>query len=238
MRLLHLPGPVADPGVPVHIAEPQRIGPSGGVAAASAMIRSAALPAAASSPSLRRIVLTSGARSQPSTRPSPAAEPGCRPRPAAPRPAPATPASAASRSALEPVLELAVDLASAASRPVSSSAGSASSSPASGYRAPGRTPRGALAQQPPPRQHPLRITRTGPAAPNRRALTLFTVSGVQTGALPGGNAGRRGCPPDATRPSALRTVNVYTPVAAAISRSVAPAASSPAIRSASSCVSF
>ena len=34
------------------------------------MIRSAAFPAAASSPSLRRIVLTSGARSSPSTRPS------------------------------------------------------------------------------------------------------------------------------------------------------------------------
>ena len=34
------------------------------------MISSAAWPAAASSPSLRRIVLTSGARSRPSTRPS------------------------------------------------------------------------------------------------------------------------------------------------------------------------
>ena len=47
-----------------------------------------------------------------------------------------------------------------------------------------------------------------------------------------------GRPPGATRPSALRTLNVDTPVAAAISRSVAPAASSPAIRSTSSGVSF
>jgi hypothetical protein len=37
-------------------------------------------------------------------------------------------------------------------------------------------------------------------------------------------------PPAATRPSALRTLNVDTPVAAAISRSVTPAASSPVIR--------
>ena len=44
--------------------------------------------------------------------------------------------------------------------------------------------------------------------------------------------------PDPTRPSALRTLNVDTPVAAAISRSVAPAASSPVIRSTSSGVSF
>ena len=44
--------------------------------------------------------------------------------------------------------------------------------------------------------------------------------------------------PAGTRPSALRTLNVDTPVAAAISRSVAPAASSPAIRSTSSGVSF
>ena len=41
-----------------------------------------------------------------------------------------------------------------------------------------------------------------------------------------------------TRPSALRTLNVDTPVAAAISRSVAPAASSAVIRAASSGVSF
>ncbi len=44
--------------------------------------------------------------------------------------------------------------------------------------------------------------------------------------------------PAATRPSALRTLNVDTPVAAAICRRVAPAASSPVIRSTSSGVSF
>ena len=45
-------------------------------------------------------------------------------------------------------------------------------------------------------------------------------------------------PRAATRPSALRTLNVDTPVAAAISLRVAPAASSSRIRAASSGVSF
>ena len=45
-------------------------------------------------------------------------------------------------------------------------------------------------------------------------------------------------PPGRTRPSAARTVNVETPVAAAICRSVCPAASSPAIAAASAGVSF
>ena len=45
-------------------------------------------------------------------------------------------------------------------------------------------------------------------------------------------------PPGRTRPSAARTVNVETPVAAAICRSVWPPASSPAIRAASPGVSF
>jgi hypothetical protein len=44
-------------------------------------------------------------------------------------------------------------------------------------------------------------------------------------------------PPGRTRPSAARTVNVETPVAAAICRSVCPAASSLAIRAASAGVS-
>ena len=43
---------------------------------------------------------------------------------------------------------------------------------------------------------------------------------------------------DATRPSALRTLNVDTPVTAAISRNFAPAASRSRIRAASSGVSF
>ena len=47
-----------------------------------------------------------------------------------------------------------------------------------------------------------------------------------------------GRPPAATRPSALRTLNVDTPVTAAISLSLAPAASSSRIRAASSGVSF
>jgi hypothetical protein len=46
------------------------------------------------------------------------------------------------------------------------------------------------------------------------------------------------CPADGTQPSALRTLKVDTPVAAAIWRSVAPAASSPAIRSTNCGVSF
>ncbi|HJY58750.1 MAG TPA: hypothetical protein VJ418_20430 [Streptosporangiaceae bacterium] len=45
-------------------------------------------------------------------------------------------------------------------------------------------------------------------------------------------------PRAATRPSALRTVNVDTPVAAAISLRVAPAASSSPIRAASCAVSL
>ena len=47
-----------------------------------------------------------------------------------------------------------------------------------------------------------------------------------------------GRPPAATRPSALRTLNVDTPVAAAISLRVAPAASNPAIRCTSCGVSL
>ena len=58
------------------------------------------------------------------------------------------------------------------------------------------------------------------------------------GRPPAGRPPAAGRPPGATRPSALRTLNVDTPVTAAISRSVAPAASSPAIRSTSSGVSF
>ena len=46
------------------------------------------------------------------------------------------------------------------------------------------------------------------------------------------------CLADGTRPSALRTLNVDTPVAAAISPKVAPAASSSRIRAASSGVSL
>jgi MMPL family len=68
--LLHGAGAVVGAGVPVWVKEPKCLRAGGGVPAASAVISSPALPAAASSPSLRRIVLTSGARSRPSTRPS------------------------------------------------------------------------------------------------------------------------------------------------------------------------
>ena len=69
----------------------------------------------------------------------------------------------------------------------------------------------------------------------RRARTRVTVPGGRAASVFGGPR----CGPSAgTRPSALRTLTVDTPVAAAISRSVAPAASSPAIRSVSSGVSF
>ena len=56
--------------MPVDVEEPQGARAGRGVVAGQRQLSSAALPAAASPASLRRIVLTSGARSRPSTRPS------------------------------------------------------------------------------------------------------------------------------------------------------------------------
>jgi hypothetical protein len=96
-----------------------------------------------------------------------------------------------------------------------SSAGSVSSSLASEIPGARRETRdGALAQQPQPGQRPLAIA----GHPVRQ------------------HRNRRRLP--RPRPSALRTLNVDTPLATAICRSVAPAASSPAIRSTSCRVSF
>ena len=83
-------------------------------------------------------------------------------------------------------------------------------------------------------------------------LAVLVAAMRETGAQRPGAGVRAGCPlpwpasppaagawpPGRTRPSAARTVNVETPVAAAICRSVCPAASSPAIRAASAGVSF
>ena len=83
-------------------------------------------------------------------------------------------------------------------------------------------------------------------------LAVLVAAMRETGAQRPGARVRAGCPlpwpasppaagawpPGRTRPSAARTVNVETPVAAAICRSVCPAASSPAIRAASAGVSF
>jgi hypothetical protein len=86
----------------------------------------------------------------------------------------------------------------------------------------------------------------------RILLAVLVAAMRETGAQRPGAGVRAGCPlpwpasppaagawpPGRTRPSAARTVNVETPVAAAICRSVCPAASSPAIRAASAGVSF
>jgi hypothetical protein len=109
--------------------------------------------------------------------------------------------------------------------PVPSSTGSASSSPASGYRAPGANTGAAPS---PSRPH----------LASARSACRGTGSGCTGSGSPAATPTAAPCPADGTRPSALRTLNVDTPVAAAISRSVAPAASSPAIRSTSSAVSF
>jgi hypothetical protein len=83
-------------------------------------------------------------------------------------------------------------------------------------------------------------------------LAVLVAAMRETGAQRPGAGVRAGCPlpwpasppargawpPGRTRPSAAQTVNVETPVAAAICRSVCPAASSPAIRAASAGVSF
>jgi len=83
-------------------------------------------------------------------------------------------------------------------------------------------------------------------------LAVLAAAMRETGAQRPGAGVRAGCPlpwpaapptaaawqPGRTRPSAARMVNVETPVAAAICRSVCPAASSPAIRAASAGVSF
>jgi hypothetical protein len=82
-------------------------------------------------------------------------------------------------------------------------------------------------------------------ARDRGATARCRSTGGLPAALAGLTAGGRASPPAAgawppgrTRPSAARPVNVETPVAAAICRSVCPAASSPAIRAASAGVSF
>jgi len=79
------------------------------------------------------------------------------------------------------------------------------------------------------------------AAPGSGAGRL-AVSLIRPAALAGLTAGGRGLTAGgrgpAAWPSAARMVNVETPVAAAICRSVCPAASSPAIRAASAGVSF
>ena len=79
-----------------------------------------------------------------------------------------------------------------------SSAGSASSSPASGYRAPGSEHRlGALAQQPPPGQRPLPVPGHRVRQHRNRALARVIVPGVQAGAVSGGarpRAARRARP--------------------------------------------
>ena len=112
-----------------------------------------------------------------------------------------------------------------------SSAGSASSSPASGYRAPGANTGAA-----PSPSSPHRASARSPSRGTGSGSTATAASSSPPGAVFPGHDGRGH--PRATRPSALRTLNVDTPVAAAIWRSVAPAASSPAIRAASSGVSF
>jgi hypothetical protein len=112
---------------------------------------------------------------------------------------------------------------------VASRAGSASNSPASGYRAPRANTGPAPSPRSPHRaraRSPSRGTgsgSTGTAAP--RPASLFPAAAA-------------GQPADATRPSALRTLNAGPPVAAAISRRAAAAASSPAIRSTICGVSF
>ena len=114
-----------------------------------------------------------------------------------------------------------------------SSAGSASSNPASGYRAPAVNTGTAPSPSKPhwaSARSPSRGTGSGSTG-----TTAPWPASSSPAARPALSAGR---PRAATRPSALRTLNVDTPVAAAISRSVAPAASSPAIRAASSGVSF
>jgi hypothetical protein len=75
-------------------------------------------------------------------------------------------------------------------------------------------------------------------ARDRGATARCRSTGRLPAALAGLTAGGRGLAARRTRPSAARTVNVETPVAAAICRSVCPAASSPAIRAASAGVSF
>ena len=122
---------------------------------------------------------------------------------------------------------------------MASRAGSASSSPASGYRAPGVNTGSAPSPSSPHRasaRSPSRGTgsgSTGTAAPGR-----WSSSPATRLALPAAAPAAAPRPRAATRPSALRTLNVDTPVAAAISLRVAPAASSSPIRAASSGVSF
>ena len=101
---------------------------------------------------------------------------------------------------------------------------------------------GALAEQAPPGQRPL---------PSRGTGSGSTGISSSWSRGPGPGAARPASAPSpalvlagspargaGTRPSALRTVNVDTPVAAATCRSVCPAASSSPIRAVSSAVSF
>ena len=191
------------------------------------MIRSAALPAAASSPSLRRIVLTSGARSRPSTRPSARGrDPGGAFGPGLAGQGQEHHGQQRGGQPVVAVAEPAVDLAGGLQQPGCLQRGQRQQQPGQRVPGTGREDRlGALAEQPPPGQHPLPVPghrirqhRQRLARGRRLAVRLLrhaVLAGV-TVRPPG--PGR----PDRTRPSALRTVNVDTPVAAAICRSVWP----------------
>ena len=156
--------------------------------------------------------------------PAPRAGPAWRPRPGARRPGPGTPRSAAWRPARS-------SRCGACRRPGGRikqtgrlQRGQASSSPASGYRAPRRRPA----------RRPRRAAPTGPApAPRPGAPDRAAPAAARPRPPSGRPADQARCPGrrhrlrplrawlrSRTRPSALRTVNVDTPVAAAICRSV------------------
>ena len=202
------------------------------------MIRSAAWPAAASSPSLRRIVLTSGARSRPSTRPSAAGRhPGGALGPRLPGQRQEHQRQQRRGQPVEPVLEPAVDLPGGVQQAGALQRGQRQQQP--GQRIPGARGEhrlGALAQQPPPGQRPLPVPGNRVRQHRNRRARASSSSPATRPALSAVAAGR---PRAATRPSALRTLNVDTPVAAAISPQRRPRrVQFPAIRAASSGVSF
>ena len=114
-------------------------------------------------------------------------------------------------------------------------AGSASSSPASGYRAPGVNTGAAPSPSSPNRASARSPPRgTGPGSTGSSSCAQAVPPAVPSGAAAAPGAGRRA----GTRPSAARTANVDTPVAAAIAACDFPAAASSPILCVSSAVSF
>ena len=225
-------------GIPSMYRKP-RVRPLLGVVAGDRQLP-AARPSKASSPSLRRIVLTSGARSSPSTRPSAAG--GTRVAPSA-RLAQQRQEHQQHQHRLqpvEPVLQPAVHVPGCLDRPGAGQGGQRQQQPGQRIPRPRREHRrGALPEQPVPGQRPLPVPRH--RAGQHRQLIL------RPGGLPAGRggvpAGRGGGAPGAgrragTRPSAVRTANVDTPAAAAIAAWDFPAAASSLILPVSSGVSL